>query len=131
MKASDLKCWKCGKTLDGQILPLSRMAVCRHCHADLHVCRQCSFFDTTVSNSCREPVAERVTDKKKRNFCGYLQPSPDACRSTDSDSMDRTKEQLDALFGIDSGPDKPSGAGDAAEAARKKLEQLFKTDGDG
>ena len=62
----------------------------------------CEFFDTTVNNSCREPIAENVTDKQRKNFCGYFQPSIDAYLAKDITSEEDAKNQLDALFGMDS-----------------------------
>ena len=78
----ELRCWKCQATQSDEPLPLSRRAECSRCGADLHVCRQCEFFDPKVSESCREPIAEPVLDKTKANFCGYFVPvSPERERS--------------------------------------------------
>ena len=69
MKAEEISCWKCGSPLPADTpLPLSRRSKCRHCKADLHVCRLCRFYDTSRNNSCSEPMAERVTDKERRQL---------------------------------------------------------------
>jgi len=132
MSHSGLRCWKCGETLDEVPLPLSRTAQCKSCHADLHVCRMCRFYDTSVSNSCTEPLAEKVTDKKRRNFCGYLQPDPHAFRPDDAGKAESAKRQLEALFEIESGSNMPgSMAGEVLseeESSRHKLEELFHPD---
>ena len=63
-----LKCWKCGASLAELSLPLRRIDECRACRAELHVCRMCEFYDTTVAKSCRETIAEEVKDKQRANF---------------------------------------------------------------
>ena len=132
MKSADLSCWKCGASLAQILLPLSRLAKCKSCNADLHVCRMCEFYDTTVNNSCREPVAEKVTDKQQKNFCGYLQPSTTAFGSHTSRSQATAKNQLDALFGLSTdltGGEKASeGSLSAEEESRRRLEELFKSE---
>ena len=45
---------------------------CPACHRDLHSCRNCRFYDPTVNNQCREPQAEWVVDKERRNFCDFF-----------------------------------------------------------
>jgi len=125
MNSSDLTCWKCGASLADLLLPVSRLAKCKACNADLHVCRLCRFYDTTVSNSCTEPVADKVIDKQHKNFCGFYQPDPRAGFKPSSVAKDASKSQLDALFGL--GPDS-KGQGpvlSAEEEARRKLAELF------
>ncbi len=87
----------------------------------------CRFYDTTVNNSCREPVAEKVTDKQKKNFCGYFQPSEIAYQAANTAQADESRKSLDALFGLDSGKNaSPSDTSQSAEEdARKKLDDLF------
>jgi hypothetical protein len=90
----------------------------------------CQFYDTTVNNSCREPVAEKVTDKQRKNFCGYLQPSPVAYQAGNTAQADETRQSLDALFGLGSG-DKADTTGTPRSAdvdSRKKLDDLFNID---
>lgn len=117
-------CWKCGKPLADLLAPLPRLAECPHCRAELHVCRMCVWFDPTVANQCREPVADPVTDKQRANFCGYFDINPNAWTAP-SGEVDRARRGLDRLFG-----------GDAAipaadilspeDIARKKLDDLFR-----
>ncbi len=99
MNETSATCWKCGADKTGILLPLSRTETCDLCGADLHVCRMCRFYDTSVSNACREPVAERVTDKARANFCGYLELRTD--EGTYSASSADGSADLNALFGID------------------------------
>jgi hypothetical protein len=118
-----LNCWKCGASLKEVLLPLSRLAKCPACKADLHVCRMCEFYDRTVSKMCREPIAEEVKDKQRANFCGYLQPNPRAYAATDRDKAGSGKSELEALFGMK--PGTAAGTTTDPDAARRKLEDLF------
>ena len=124
MSEPSLVCWKCGSPFGDLPLPLSRFAECKSCHASLHVCRQCEFYDTGVANSCREPIADKVKDKTRANFCAYLRPRAGAFVATDGAAGAAARSDLEALFGMAPGesPQSPS----AADAAREALEQLFK-----
>ena len=127
MSTTSLVCWKCGASLDGEPLPLPRLAECRVCHADLHVCRLCQFYDPGVANSCREPIADEVKDKERANFCGYFQPRPDACGEAVADPARESKTRLDALFG-DTREGGPEGIVSDDERARRRLDELFGPD---
>jgi hypothetical protein len=94
-----LRCWKCGTSLADYSLPLRRLEECRDCHAELHVCRMCEFYDTTKAKHCREPIAEEVKDKLVANFCDYFRPSPAAYRPEQLSAAEQARAQLDALFG--------------------------------
>lgn len=131
MKAEEITCWKCGTRLSADApLPLSRRSKCRHCNADLHTCRQCRFYDTSKNNQCREPMAERVVDKERANFCDYFEPNPAAFTENETTETEASREKLNELFGLDS-----AGSGDInslageilseEEASREKLNQLF------
>ena len=50
---------------------IGRSDRCVFCNADLRVCKACKFFDMNSYNECKEPVAERVVEKEKGNFCDY------------------------------------------------------------
>jgi len=102
-------CHACGKPVTFET-KLSRTAVCPNCQSDLHVCKNCRFYDRTVHNQCRETQAEWVADKEKANFCDYLV------------FADHTNLAL---------PDRQGAAtaGNATEAARKELDELFKKTG--
>ena len=116
-----LHCWRCGASLPEEPLPLARAAACTACNADLHVCRMCQFHDPRVANECRETVAERVVDKTRANFCGYLVPrmGPPAGPGT---TTDRTA--LDALFGVSVAESVSTPT--TADAARAALNDLFR-----
>ncbi len=118
-------CWKCGAALGEVLLPMGRREECPHCTADLHVCRMCEFYDTSVARSCREPVADEVRDKAKANFCGYFTPKPNAFKQSNGSEASEAKAKLAALFGDASASGSTDSAESETEAARKKLEQLF------
>lgn len=94
-----LKCWKCGASLADYTLPLRRLEECRACHAELHVCRMCEFYDVSKAKHCAEPVAEEVKDKTAANFCDYFRPTPTAYRPGQQSAADRARAELEALFG--------------------------------
>ena len=51
-----------------------RRADCERCGEPLHSCRNCSFYDRSAYNECREPSAERVVEKGAANFCDFFVP---------------------------------------------------------
>ncbi len=118
-----LVCWKCGASLAALTLPLRRLEECPACHAELHVCRMCVEYDTSVAKSCREPIAEEVKDKERANFCDYFKPRPDAYRPRDQAAELRSRAALDAMFGGQTGTGATGSAGDSSRAG---LEDLFK-----
>lgn len=48
---------------------------CEKCRADVHVCKNCDFYDPKVYNECREPQADVVKEKDRSNRCEYFRPS--------------------------------------------------------
>ena len=63
-------CWKCKKEIS--IEKPVRGDECPLCHADLHVCRACDFYESGAHNDCRESSADMVTDKERSNLCDYF-----------------------------------------------------------
>jgi len=124
---TDLVCWKCGGPIHGLPMPLARLAECRLCHAELHVCRLCEFYDRKVADQCREPVADSVKEKERANFCGYFQPRPHAYMPAGGSQTQAAKAGLHALFGIESKQENDK-AINAADRLRRELDQLFGDD---
>lgn len=63
-------CWKCGKeTGEGSLEKLPFRAECPHCRADLHVCKQCKFYQPGKRNDCMIPDTDFVADREKMNYC--------------------------------------------------------------
>jgi hypothetical protein len=117
------RCWRCGAECEEDIRVLPRTAACAACRADLHVCRQCQFYDLGVAKHCRETVADEVRDKERANFCAYLKVRIDAHAPADTRAADAGRDALAALFG-DAAPT-TGGSPSSAEAARGALEDLF------
>ena len=99
MAMNPFYCWKCGEKLLDEPLPLARLAECPRCRSQLHVCRMCEFFDRSVADSCKEPVADRVMDKERANFCGYLRVSSREWVPQDDSGASQARQDLEALFG--------------------------------
>lgn len=92
----ELSCHHCGEKLSF----LDRVGIreeCPKCHSDVHVCKNCSFYDPKVYNECREPQAEVIREKDRANRCDYFQ-----ARSGAGGKGAPTKEDLmkaaEALF---------------------------------
>jgi hypothetical protein len=118
----ELACWRCGTEVEKDLpRPFPRRAECRACGAELHVCRMCLHYDTSVSRSCRETVAEEVAIKDRANFCGWFMPRPGLRASGGDPAATEARARLDALFG---GPAPASPA--AGDAERAALEDLFR-----
>ena len=118
----DFVCWRCGTALTDEPLPLARAAQCRACHADLHVCRLCEFHARGIANECREPIAERVVDKTRANFCGYFKPRGSAWQG-----KPETTEAQAALAALFEGSTGRCASPVTPEAARTALDDLFKS----
>lgn len=116
-----IPCWRCGTPIDEASLPIRHAEVCGHCNADLHVCRQCTFFNPRVADACEEPIATAVAIKVRANYCDYFKPSATAWQGLGDAAADRARSELDALFGGD------AGAASSADAAssQSELERLF------
>ena len=99
-------CWKCKKEIP--IEKPVRGDECPLCHADLHVCKACEFYESGSHNDCRESSADMVTDKERSNFCDYFRPSKVTLRQAQ-------------------GPQGPQGSqgNDKAAAARNAFNALF------
>lgn len=97
------------------------------CGQDLHVCHTCKFHDRYAENECREPTADPVAEKARRNLCEDWRPRVEGDASTSE--ADRAKAKLAALFGerpATSTTTSPTDAPSSADEARARLEALFK-----
>lgn len=89
------ECWKCGNQLELEV-KVSRRDDCPSCGADLHVCKNCRFWDPTYHNECRENSAYYIRDREKANFCMAFQ-----FKSADEEAgkeANDARSKLDALF---------------------------------
>jgi hypothetical protein len=93
---SDALCFGCAKPL---LLTreVGRGDACPHCRADVRCCRNCKFYDPGSYNECREPVAERVQQKDRANFCDFFEPGA-AGPGSGKTSKDALMKAAEALF---------------------------------
>jgi hypothetical protein len=89
-------CHACSATIEQKFI--GRADECPKCGADLHVCRNCRFYDEHMSRSCREPQAEPPREKDRSNFCDYFDFDEGGPRAKD-DAAEAAKAAFDALFG--------------------------------
>lgn len=89
-------CWKCHK--ETNIEKPVRGDECPLCHADLHVCKACEFYESGAHNDCRETSAEFVSDKERGNFCDYFRSSKKISKVESTSKADEAKAAFDALF---------------------------------
>jgi hypothetical protein len=52
-----------------------------------------------VAKQCREPTAEEVSDKTRANFCDFFAPRPGAYLAPDISAAERSRLELEKLFG--------------------------------
>lgn len=89
-----LTCFQCGKThaVSGLV---GRRDECPSCRGDLHVCKNCEFYDPKSYNECKEPQADRVVEKDRANFCDYFSP---ASGGAQKDKAADLRAAAEALF---------------------------------
>ena len=89
-----LKCFQCGHTVP--VLGIvGRREDCSKCSADMHVCKNCEFYDPKAYNECKEPQADRVVEKERANFCDYFSPRS---RVGNQDKAAELRAAAEALF---------------------------------
>lgn len=88
-----LNCFACGK--ENELVDrVGLRDECEHCRADLHVCKNCKFYDPASYNECKETSAEVVRDKEKSNHCDYFVAGDGKGGDKDKDSMLSAAEAL-------------------------------------
>ena len=93
-----MNCWHCARKIEVVIGErIGFRDECPGCGRALHSCRNCGFYDPAYNNSCREPMAERVVDKERFNFCEYFIPS-DAAAKPQVKTKTAAQDKLEALF---------------------------------
>lgn len=99
MSPSGVKCFKCGAELN---FPpgtrVGRAESCSSCRSEVRVCYNCVHYDKSSYNECREPMAERVLDKDRSNFCDYFSLRAGGESSLKIDAKAEALKKLDALF---------------------------------
>ncbi len=91
-----LTCYKCEKELSlSSESKIGRQEECPHCYASLHCCKMCFFYDQSSYNECKEPMANRVLDKEKANFCDFFKLGNGG---NGGESKDTLMDAANALF---------------------------------
>ncbi len=90
-------CHHCGHSI-GPIARVGRRDVCLRCHADLHCCLNCTFYDPRRDNQCREPQAERQVEKQAGNFCEYFSFRQGRLGRAEPVATERARQRLAGLF---------------------------------
>ncbi len=67
------RCWNCGAELISS--DYGRENNCLKCGKPTRVCRNCRWYAPGRANECEEPVAERVMEKERPNFCDFFEPT--------------------------------------------------------
>lgn len=121
-----LVCWRCGASLKDIPKPLVRLAQCKACAADLHVCRLCKFYTPNHFEKCDHEMAEPAREVDVANFCHYFRPKANAYDPVDKSRADDAMTQLKALFGdTDNHAGTDEDQTDHAKA-KAKFDDLFK-----
>lgn len=126
-----LVCWHCGASLKDVPTPFIRLAQCKTCNADLHVCRQCQYYNPNHFEKCDHDMAEPAREVDLANFCHYFRPRPNAYNPRDKSRADNAMAQLKALFGEAEANSKDPIAQTAdqnEQNTKQKFEDLFKKD---
>jgi hypothetical protein len=116
----DTQCHQCGAVVRVDE-PLARDAGCESCGGDLRCCLNCRHYDTHFNNSCRENQADPVVDKNRRNFCEFFSYTREPFVKSGSGREAEARKKLEGLFG-----GTPGASAGGSEAAKKKLESLFR-----
>ena len=122
-----LVCWRCGEALDNVPKPFPRLAKCRHCEADLHVCLMCRHYNPRYSTRCDHEMAEPAREVDLANFCHYLKLKPNAFIEKAHDQSKQAEAKLKALFG-DVNDDLSNQQGAPTEDPMEKLRALIQDD---
>ncbi|MFC1833377.1 hypothetical protein ACFL2Q_01415 [Thermodesulfobacteriota bacterium] len=90
-------CHHCGQGLEFDE-KVFRNDTCSGCGSDVYCCLNCSDYDESASDQCRESQAEKVSVKDRRNFCDYFRLRDKRASSTAADKAKEARKRLDALF---------------------------------
>ena len=88
-------CHKCAHKFEADYKPGFR-DTCPSCQSYVHACRNCSFYDPSAHNRCREPTSEHVGDDRGQNYCEQFVFSG---RAKGPDKSPDAKNKFTNLFG--------------------------------
>ena len=90
-----VKCSACGAKASPNIALDSS---CTNCRADLHTCRQCSYFDPGARFECGKTILTRIVNKNARNTCELFTPRTIVERETSSGAPTDARQAFANLF---------------------------------
>src|SRR5688572_20653142 len=79
-------------------IKVGRRDSCPHCAADLHVCKNCRFYDPSLHNQCREPEASFIRDREAANFCAHFDFKNRDAAPEVAANVANARAKLEALF---------------------------------
>ena len=94
---SVFRCFRCGADQD-LATEVAFAAVCAGCGSDLHSCTNCSYFDSSAPNECRQPISRRIARKSSRNECDHFASKTAQEFDSDRGGPEDPKSAFDALF---------------------------------
>lgn len=89
-----VKCASCGAKAPTINLDSS----CPKCKADLHTCRQCTYFDPGARFECRKTITARIVNKNARNVCELFEARTVVERQTGSGGPTDARQAFANLF---------------------------------
>src|SRR5687767_10083763 len=91
-----VKCSSCGAKVATSI---NGESTCPNCKADLHTCRQCSYFDPSARFECSSKlVTARIVNKNGRNTCEVFAVRTVVERQTSSGAPNDARAAFAKLF---------------------------------
>jgi hypothetical protein len=90
-----VKCSSCGAQAPPNITLVSS---CPNCKADLHTCRQCTYFDPGARFQCRKPITARIVNKNANNTCELFAARTVVERETSSGAPTDARQAFAKLF---------------------------------
>ena len=89
------KCAACGAKLDASV---SLSSACTKCRADLHTCKQCTYFDPGARFECSKTILKRIVNKTANNTCELFTSRTVVERQTSSGAPTDAKQAFANLF---------------------------------
>lgn len=90
-----VKCAMCGAKASPNIALESS---CPKCKADLHTCRQCTYFDPSARFECSKTITARIVNKTARNTCEIFATRTIVERETSSGGPKDARQAFANLF---------------------------------
>ena len=82
-----LRCAMCGVPLPRSLDEIIFSSQCRKCGADLHTCKNCTYFDSGSRFECTQSIPKRMARKDVKNSCEFFQARTAIEKITTSGSL--------------------------------------------